>query len=169
MSLEGAVAEQNKRKWQEVIDESDVEEAWLKVRELDPRAYMVNHPALEKAISVKKRARVAGTERERPVGKFRVPKLMQLWIDKYIIRREWKGRPRSLVIVGDLMVGKSAYAESEGNPIVINSGWYMKSIFSGATHIVMSDVKRAAFGYAGKLYWRDVLGGQERFNCLDFQ
>ena len=122
LSLEGAVAEQKKRKWQDIIDESDVEEAWVKVRELDPRAYMVNHPALEKAMSMKKRAKVAGIDRKRPEGEFRVPKLMQLWMDKYIVRREWKGRPRSLVIVGDAIVGKSAWAESQGNPIIINSG-----------------------------------------------
>ena len=65
--------------------------------------------------------------------------------------------------------GKSAYAESEGNPIVMNSGWCLKSIFPGATHIVVNDVKPAMFGYAGKSHWRDVLGGQERFNCRDFQ
>ena len=58
-------------------------------------------------------------------------------------------RSKSLVIIGDSMVGKSAYAESEGNPIVINSGWCMKSIFPGATHLV-NDVRPAAFGYAGK-------------------
>ena len=78
LSLEGAVAEQKKRKWQEIIDESDEDKAWAMIRELDPRAYMVNYPALEKAMSTKKRAKVAGTERKRPAGKFRVPKLMQL-------------------------------------------------------------------------------------------
>ena len=51
----------------------------------------------------------------------------------------------------------------------MNSGWCLKSIFTGATHIVVSDVKPAAFGYGGKSHWRDVLGGQERFNCRDFQ
>lgn len=86
-----------------------------------------------------------------------------------MVRREWEARPKSLVIVRDPMVGKSAWAESEGSPIVINSGWCMKSIFAGATHIVVSDVKPAAFGYTGKSHWRDVLGGQERFNCRDFQ
>jgi hypothetical protein len=95
--------------------------------------------------------------------------LMELWMDKYVVRQEWRGRPKSLVIVGDPMVGKSAYAESVGRPIVMNSGWCLKSIFEGATHIVVSDVRPAAFGYAGKSYWRDVLGGQERFNCRDFQ
>lgn len=78
LSLEGAVAEQKKRKWQDAIDEPDEDKAWAMVRELDARAYMVNYPALEKAMSVKKRAKVVRVERERPAGKFRVPKLMQL-------------------------------------------------------------------------------------------
>ena len=54
LSLEGAVAEQKKRKWQEVIDEPDKQKAWAMMRELDPRAYMVNYLALDKAISKKR-------------------------------------------------------------------------------------------------------------------
>ena len=169
LSLEGAVAEQRKRKWQDVIDEPDADAAWKMVREFEPRAYMVNYLALEKAMSMTKRVKRLPPERVRPKGRFRVPSIMRLWMEKYVIRREWEGRPRSLVIVGDPMVGKSAYAESEGNPIVMNSGWCMKSIFPGATHLVVNDVKPAMFGYAGKSHWRDVLGGQERFNCRDFQ
>lgn len=139
-SLDGAVAEQKKRKWQDIIDEPDEGSAWRRIRELDQRAYMVYHPALEKAI-VKKHVKVAGMERGRPAGKFRVPKLMELWMEKYFIRRGWKGRPKSLAIVGDPMVGKSARAESEGNPVVMNSGWFLKSISSGATCVVVSDIK----------------------------
>ena len=37
------------------------------------------------------------------VGTSRVPKIMQLWMEKYVIKRDWKGRPRSLVIVEDLI------------------------------------------------------------------
>ena len=168
LSLEGAVAEQKKRKRQEAIDESEEDKAWAIVRELDPRAYMVNHPALDKAIS-KKRCTNVASERDRPKGKFRVLKRMEWWMNKYVVRREWKGRPKSLVVVGDPMVGKTAWAESQGNPIVMNSTWCMSSIFSGATHIVVNDVKPAAFGYGGISHWRDVLGGQERFNARDFQ
>ncbi|KAI9715648.1 MAG: hypothetical protein M1812_005800 [Candelaria pacifica] len=120
-------------------------------------------------MSATKRVKSGSVGRLRPSGKFRVPRMLSEWMDKYVIRREWTGRPRSLVIVGDPMVGKSAFAESEGNPIIMNSGWCLNSVFDGATHIVVSDVKPTAFGYAGKSYWRDVLGGQERFNCRDFQ
>ena len=169
LSLEGAVAEQKRRKWQEAIDEPDEKTAWSIVRDIDPRAYMVNFPALEKAISTKRRGPVETHQKVPLTGKFRALKLMDMWMDRYVVRREWEGRPKSLVIVGDPMVGKSAYAESEGNPIVMNSGWCLKSIFSGATHVVVSNVKPAAFGYGGKSHWRDVLGGQERFNCRDFQ
>jgi hypothetical protein len=49
------------------------------------------------------------------------------------------------------------------------SGWCLKAVFEGATHIHVSDVKPAAFGFAGRSHWRDVLGGQDRFNCRDFQ
>ena len=90
-------------------------------------------------------------------------------MDKYVVRREWKGRPKSLVIIGDPVVGKTTWAESYGNPIVMNSSWCMSSIFPGATHVVVSDVRPAAFGYGGISHWRDVLGGQERFNARDFQ
>ena len=169
LCLEGAVAEQRKRKWQEVIDEPDPGRAWSMVREFEPRAYMVNYLALEKAISMTKRVKPLVAERVRPKGKFRVPLMLSSWMDKYVVQRNWTGRPRSLVIVGDPMVGKSAFAESQGNPIVMNSGWCMNSIFTGATHIVVNDVKPSMFGYAGKSHWRDVLGGQERFNCRDFQ
>ena len=169
LSLEGAVAEQKKRKWQDIIDEPDEEKAWGMVRELEPRAYMLNCPSLEKAMVRTKRAKFSLPERSISAGKFRVPKRLSWWMDKYVVRRQWTGRPKSLVIIGDPVVGKSAYAESMGNPIVMSSGWCMKSIFPGATHIVVNDVKPAAFGYGGRCHWRDVLGGQERFNCRDFQ
>ena len=41
------------------------------------------------------------------------------------------------------------YAESEGNPISMNSGWCLKRIFPGAMHIVMSDMKWTTFGLRG--------------------
>ncbi len=168
LCLEGAVAEQKKRKWQDIVDEPDEKRAWELVRELEPRAYMLNHPSLNKAM-VSKRLKLTRPRREPLPGTFRVPDLMSWWMDKYVIRKKWKGRPRSLVIIGDPLVGKSAYAESQGDPIVMNSGWCMKSIFPGATHLVVSNVKPLAFGYAGQSHWHDVLGGQERFNCRDFQ
>ena len=74
LSLEGAVAEQKKRKWQDIIDEPDVEKTWSMIRELDPRAYMVNYLALEKAMSMKKRGKIVAMGRKRPAGRFRVPK-----------------------------------------------------------------------------------------------
>jgi len=168
LCLEGAVAEQKKRKWQEIVDEPDEKKAWDMVRELEPRAYMLNHPSLDKAMSVK-RQKLTRTKKERQPGVFRVPKIAELWMDRYVINKKWKGRPKSLVIIGDPLVGKSAWAESEGNPIVMNSAWCMKSIFPGATHLVVSNVKPLAFGYTGQSHWHDVLGGQERFNCRDFQ
>ncbi len=168
LCLEGAVAEQKKRKWQDIVDEPDEKKAWELVRELEPRAYMLNHPSLDKAMSVK-RQKLTRTKKERQSGVFRVPKIAELWMDRYVINKKWKGRPKSLVIIGDPLVGKSAYAESEGDPIVMNSGWCMKSIFEGASHIVVSDVKPLAFGYAGQSHWRDVLGGQNEFNARDFQ
>jgi hypothetical protein len=169
LSLEGAVAEQRKRKWQDVIDEPDEEKAWKMIREFEPRAYMVNHPALERAM-VKKQVNGGGTvDKGGLSGKFRVSRIMKWWMDKYVVRREWVGRPMSLLIVGDSKTGKSKWAESQGNPIVMNGQWCMKSIFAGATHVVVSDVKPAAFGYQGRSYWRDVLGGQDRFNGRDFQ
>lgn len=167
--LEGAAGERKKRKWQEIIDEADEQRAWQLVRELDPRAYMLQYPALQSAMCATKRGRFCGVERRRLGGRFRVPKLLDLWMEKYVVHRKWSGRPMSLVIIGDPMVGKSAYAESYGNPIVMNSGWCLKAIFPGATHLVVSDSKPSEFGYAGKSYWRDVLGGQDRFNCRDFQ
>jgi len=169
LCLEGAVAELKKRKWQDIVDEPDEKKAWTRVREIDPRAYMVNYPALERAIVSRKRTKVAPAASGRPKREFRVPNLMRMWMDRYVVRKEWKGRPKSLVIVGDALVGKSAWAESEGNPIVMNSAWCMKSIVEGASHIVVSDVKPLAFGYAGQSHWRDVLGGQKEFNARDFQ
>jgi len=169
MSLEGAASERKKRAWQEAVDEPDAESAWRMIRQLEPRACFVSFPAIEAAMNATKKRRVVVEDRPRPKGRFRVPKIMDLWMQRYVVKREWTGRPKSLVIVGDPMVGKSAFAESQGRPIVMNSGWCLKSIFPGATHIVVSDVRPAAFGYQGKSHWRDVLGGQERFNCRDFQ
>lgn len=169
LSLEGAVAEQKKRKWQDIIDEPDEKNAWGMVREVDPRAYMINHPALEKAMSRKKVAKCVTEEIHRPLGKFRVPKLMSWWMNKYVVQKRWTGRPKCLVIVGDPLVGKSAWAQSVGNPIMMSSGWHLDSIFAGATYLVVNDVKPASFGYGGRSHWRDVLGGQDRFNCRDFQ
>ena len=101
-------------------------------------------------------------------GSFRVPKIMSWWMAKYVVRRQWSGRPKGLVIIGDPMVGKSAWAVSEGKPIVMEMGWCPASVFVGATHVVVSDVEPAAFGDAGRSYWMEVLGGQGRFNCADF-
>ncbi len=59
-------------------------------------------------------------------------------MEKYVVRQDWKGRPKSLILVGDPLVGKSVWAESQGNPIVMNSRWCMKSIFPRATHLVVA-------------------------------
>lgn len=77
LCLEGAVAEQKKRKWQDIA-----------VRDVEPRPYMINYPALERAMSRTKRAKLATVERQRPAGKFRVPKLMKWWMDTYVIKKE---------------------------------------------------------------------------------
>jgi Geminivirus Rep catalytic domain len=66
LSLEGAVAEE-KRKWQDVIDEPDEKKAWSLIRELEPREWMLNHPSLERAIG-KKRARVVYAEQSPPLS-----------------------------------------------------------------------------------------------------
>ena len=105
-----------------MINEPDAGKAWKMVRDFEPRAYMVNYLALEKAMSITKKVKILHPERERPKGRFRVPQIIRLWIERYVIQRKWTGRPRSLVIMRDPIVGKSAYAESQGNPIVMNSG-----------------------------------------------
>ena len=56
-----------------------------------------------KAMAKTKRPQILPTERERPKVWFRVLKIMQLWMEKYKIERDWIGRPRSLVIFGDLI------------------------------------------------------------------
>lgn len=169
LSLEGPVSEQKKRKWQEIIDEQDEGKAWGLVRDLEPRAYMVNFPALERAMTVTKRVKLEAALKEPVKGSFRVPEIMTYWMEKYVIHKTYSGRPKSLIIIGDPMIGKSMWAESFGNPIVMNSGWCLKSCVKGASHVVVSDVRPAAFGYAGKSYWREVLGGKSSFNCRDFQ
>ncbi|KAH9213178.1 hypothetical protein DL95DRAFT_463264 [Leptodontidium sp. 2 PMI_412] len=105
------------------------------------------------------------------MGQFKVPKLMKLWADKYIHKRSWVGRPKALILVGDPLTGKSKWAESFGRPIVMNSGWCMKSIYDveNPTHIVVSDVKPSRFGYKGNVHWQDVIGGKPAFNARDFQ
>ena len=70
ISLEGAASEQEKRKWRDIIDEEYRDKAWRLVRELDPRAYVVNHASLQMAMSRKKPAIPAAPWRERPRGQF---------------------------------------------------------------------------------------------------
>ena len=89
-------------------------------------------------------------------------------MQKYVVERKWTDRPRSLVTIRDPMTGKSKWAESQGRPIVMNSGWCMKCIFKDATHLVVSDVNPAAFGYAGRSHWREVLGESHRSTVAIF-
>ena len=87
------------------------------IREFDPRSFMINYPALERAMGRMKRVKTMES-RERSVREFRVPRIMEQWMEKYVIRQNWKGRPKSLILIGDPLVGKSAWAESQGNPIL---------------------------------------------------
>ena len=64
-----------RERWQEAIEESDEERGWRMLRDFDPRVYMINHPALEKAMVKTKWPQILPTERERPKGRFRVPYL----------------------------------------------------------------------------------------------
>ena len=96
---------------------------------------------------------------------------MQLWMEKYVIIRDWKGRPRSLVIVGDLIqhsgeVGVCGIGgESDCDELRLVPEEHVS--WSNAYHRGRHEVDGVWF--AGKSHWRDVLGGQERFNCRDFQ
>ena len=87
LPLEGAASEQKKRKWQDIIDEPDESRAWDLVRELEPRSYMLNYPALERAMGATKRARTVATEKPILAGTFRVPELMTLWMERYVIKK----------------------------------------------------------------------------------
>ena len=158
LSLEGAVAEQKKWKWQNIIDEENKK-----------KAYMVNYSALKKAILRMKSSKVVSTEREWLTEKFWVLKIMSWWMNKYVVKCNWTEHPKSLIIIDDFMTGKSARAELQSNSIVMNSDWCMKSIFSDTTHIVVSDVRSATFEYADKLHQRNVLREQKQFNCCNFQ
>lgn len=167
LSAEGPASVERKRQWREIIDEPDNERAWSMVRELDPRSYMLNHSSLEKAMS-KKHMKYEEDEKVKALGEFRVMKIMRLWMNRYVINRKWSGRPKSLVIVGDPNTGKSTWAESFGSPMFMSARWCMSSIRMDATHLVVNDIQPSAFGYGGVTYWRDVLGGQERFIGRDF-
>ncbi|KAL8811960.1 MAG: hypothetical protein Q9223_001267 [Gallowayella weberi] len=46
---DGPASEEKKRKWQAVLDEDSSERAWKLLRELDPRACVVNFPAVARA------------------------------------------------------------------------------------------------------------------------
>ncbi|KAL8876958.1 MAG: hypothetical protein Q9198_004933 [Flavoplaca austrocitrina] len=169
IGADGPASDERKRKWQEVIDEPDPAEVWKLVYNVDPRAYLINNPAIEKAITTTKWRVAPRPVKEELAFSFRVPLLMEWWKETYVTEKNYSGRPKSLIIVGDPMTGKSKWAESFGNPVVMNSGWCMKSVVPEASHVVVSDVRPAAFGFGGRSYWREVLGGKESFNARDFQ
>jgi len=168
--LEGVAESERKRKWADIFNAEDEATSWKLASEYDPKACCISYNSLEKAFSRKRVCSTwAGKEATKLPGKFRVPKLLNWWKKKYVDTPSWEGRPKSLVVIGDPLVGKSHWAESFGRPIVMSSKWMMESIQPGATHLVVNDVKPAAFGYGGQSHWRDVLGCQPRFNARDFQ
>jgi hypothetical protein len=165
----GAASEERLMKWQEVVDEPDPVKGFQLLRALDPRAIVVNNLAVAQFFNGKRKRDVSDVgERCDYSEPWSVPKLFHLWKERFI-DNPFKGRPKSLVIVGDPDTGKTAWGTSFGRPIVMNSRWDMSAIFDGATHIVVSDVRPFNFGFGGTNYWRETIGGQNSFRARDFQ
>ncbi|KAH7038422.1 uncharacterized protein B0I36DRAFT_316382 [Microdochium trichocladiopsis] len=92
-----------------------------------------------------------------------IPQAMLEWKAKWIDQPYGAAeRPQALVLTGPTRTGKTAWAESFGNPLIVNTNFRLDDWREDCTHIVLNDVVLADFKYT-----REMLGCQRWFNGTD--
>lgn len=167
---EGSRGEKRRRVYDEIHGITDRAEAKRRLMEVDPVCFVYSYPAVMRYLEnekVSKGESSGGKLVEDWYREFLVPWEMEHWVTEYVFNEERKGRARPLVLVGDAVTGKTSWARSFGNPLVMSRRWNMKIFREGHSHIVVNDVDAMKFGASGESYWREVLGCQMEFDATD--
>jgi hypothetical protein len=161
-------AETLKRKYEEVLEETDFHEAKRKLMRIDPVGFVKHYPALMQFLNGEKLRNEASwvSELEDPLP-WNVPPVLEEWKQKYVDVR-CKGRPIPLILIGGSRLGKTEWAASAGaRPIVMSKTWNVKKYIREGTHVVLNDVDFRTFGSGVNRYWRELLGCQLQFDAHD--
>ena len=170
VSTLGQQQSDRKRTFDEIIKEADPTIAERMIQAWNPYEYVSRYPAYQrfledKALKFRKR-RTAKTTIVYSSESWSVPEALLEWKRLNIDERR-SGRACALVLVGESKVGKTEWAKSFGDPIVMTESWNMNLWRSDASHIVVNDCHPMKFGCGGESYWRAVLGCQVEFSARD--
>lgn len=167
---EGSRGKKRRRVYDEIHAMTDRAEAKRRLMEVDPVHFVYSYPAVVRYLDnekVSKGEPGGGRLVEDWYREFLVPVEMENWVKEYVFNEDRKGRARPLVLVGEAVTGKTSWARSFGNPLVMSRRWNLKAYGEGFTHIVVNDVDVLKFGASGESYWREVLGCQMEFDATD--
>lgn len=160
---------ERKRVFEEIVNEPDPVVAEEMIKKWDAWEYATRYIPFrallkDKAKVVAKKRKVERREEYDPKS-WNVPDSILAWKSANIDNKP-KGRPTTLVIVGESRTGKTSYAESIGkNPIVMTECWNLDLYDPDASHVVVNDVHPLKFGNGSHVYWRAVMGCQKTFSA----
>ncbi|KAG0634723.1 hypothetical protein HOY80DRAFT_1140463 [Tuber brumale] len=163
-----AAAVEKKRRFQEIDREPDQKKAKRMLRDENPMRFIYGYKNVDAYLAGEKtkQPEKATKRRNFDVQPWDVPTEMTEWKRRYI-DNEYQGRPRSLVIVGPALCGKTEWARSFGNPTEMTTQWNMAKWDKDMTHLVLNDVNPKKFGWDGIDYLKPLIGGQEEFEARD--
>lgn len=118
----GVVA--RKRKWAEVLEEPNRDEAKRMMKEIDPHGFVKHYPAYMAYLDGEKRKTwsLKGVGGEFAMQPWKVPKKLEKWRQRYIVERDYHQRPVPLILVGASRLGKTEWAMSAGErPLVMTA------------------------------------------------
>jgi hypothetical protein len=153
--------------FEEILTVNDRYVADKMLRDWDPYEYVMKYPAIHKFLDGLGRGGCKPKVGPRfDPDSWRVPQLLLDW-KRDNVDLPSTGRKVPLLLIGPSRTGKTEWAESFGNPIIMTKRWNMAEVREGATHIVVNDVDVRSFGSGGDSYWREVLGCQRMFSACD--
>jgi hypothetical protein len=148
-----------KRKWSEVFDAKDKEEARALIQEISARDYINNTDRIEYFLDFHFKQSTAGERYVPRYTEFNICGAMQAWVDQ----RLDSGRPKSLILWGPTRTGKTAWARSIGHHMYFG-GMFDLSLWDGtAEYAIFDDITDITKFY----HYKQWLGAQEQFTTTD--
>jgi hypothetical protein len=157
-----------KAKYREVVDAADSKEAEDKLKELDPRAFIVNYNNVQAFLKSK----------EKPKAPY-IPKYTQFEETDNMV--EWKeqinaglDRCKVLLMVGPPRTGKSSWARSLGPHVYMSGNWNLKKFIETPyyEYVVFDDMnshvepERAILLGMNEVDLTDKYIGKKTINCI---
>jgi hypothetical protein len=150
-----------------VIEERDPAVAEELLKKYCSYDYVTKFSQIQNYLEAKKEGsgKLGGVKLGYAPSPWKVPKAVEDWV-RDNISDPLPGRKTTLVLIGRSRLGKTEWAKSIGNPIVMTKTWNLRNVFTGATHIVVNDCDAMSFGWK-TTYWKEVMGCQIEFDATD--